>query len=1366
MTITDERLEAAPANNAFVLERTDRSNAPRHQIGERLHHLFEQRCDEHQINAATSDDATEPLAVVSPTGEWSFGELDRLANRIAHWLLAEAVRPGDHVGVVLGRSADTYATLLAISKIGAVFVPMDASFPVDRVDFICEDSGADVLVTNEAGAVNLEGAAARLLIVDQLDQCSLPSHRPTEFEVGPMVTERSYVIYTSGSTGKPKGVPINQDSICNFVRVAAEEYGYIEEDRVYQGLTIAFDFSVEEIWVPLLAGAALVPNETGASLVGDDLTRFLEQHQVTALCCVPTLLATVDPGLDKLRLLILSGEACPSELAARWHRSGRRILNAYGPTETTVTATVAVLEPDETLTIGQPLPTYSIVILDPDHPEVLAKGAVGEIGIAGIGVSPGYLNRPEKTAAAFVPDFLHLPNNPTGLIYRSGDLGRINDDDNVEYLGRIDTQVKIRGYRIELIEIESVLLQLDGIAQAAVEVFERRPGHKELVAYYSLTEQARRDAERNPNSGRDADIAAHLRQALPAYMVPSQYEELEALPLLPSDKVDRKALPAPSLQRLGSTNEVVPPETELEEHVAATLADLLGLEEVSVVDNFFDDFGADSLTMAQLGTIIRTDLDIADFEMRDLYAYPTVRALAERLETAKAEGLVAVVRTDDTHIASTFSYIACGVAQIVGGAIYGASALAFAVWLAHWTVDGSGFAEVYQRAFLAFGAFFVALSVVPILLKWALIGRWKEETFPIWGWKFFRYWFINRAVAVSPAGRMVGTPLQIAHLKALGADISWNAVIQTKSPLCTDLISIGDEAVVMSGALLNGHEAISGRIHTGPVSIGDRAFVGMGSALGIGTAVGNDAQLAHASALLPGQAIPDGERWHGAPAEPTSTDHRVVHGGSSSVRRRVTYSAMILSWICFVTGPLLLIVLDLAVALGPADIAAALGSGRIAQALVIAGLATGFFFSTIVFAFVSKMIVPRLANRFIVPGIEYPLYGWRYALNRSVRTRSNSKFFNDLLGDSSAIPHYLSMVGLRVDRTVQTGSNFGTTQKWDNPFLTQFGAGTMVSDNLNCGNTNYSPGKFAVHPVVIKDDNFFGNNLQIPVRHTVGNNVLLATKAMFPIDGDRRENVGLLGSPAFEIPRSVERDREQERYQDPDVLAEQLRRKLRHNIGSMAIFVGAQLTFFISAILILVGLYGIVGLSSTQTAFFGSYLLFPLALVYFTALEWVMLGFRRLQPRSCSIYDEYFWSHERFWKVLGLRPWIALAGTPLRGLGWRLLGMRVGKKLYDAGAPAPEASLVTIGDHCTINGGVVIQGHSLEDGAFKSDHIVIGDRCSLSSDSFIHYGTELGAGTEIAPSSFVMKGQVSAPNSRWEGNPAAPAMVRHDRICD
>src|SRR5215469_13346558 len=482
--------------------------------GERLECLFEERCD-------TLPDGA--LAVDGPAGRLTYRELDARANRLARFLAKRrGIRPGDRVGLLFDDAVDGYVAMLAVLKAHAVYVPLDPGFPPGRIAYIASDAGLRAVVSNSrlAGLLReaeqdlraADGERADCLSVIFLDEAhdriaAESAARLGPGEAGEPADSLCYVIYTSGTTGRPKGVAIGHPSICNFVRVAAGTYGITAADRVYQGLTIAFDFAIEETWVPWLAGATLVPKPRGGNLLGRDLSGFLRDQHVTALVCVPTLLGTLEEDLPELRFLLVSGESCPRELVARWDRPGRRFLNVYGPTEATVSATWTILRPGKPVTIGVPLPTYSVVIIDPDVDRVLPRGETGEIGIGGIGLADGYLNLPDRTARAFVPDFASLPYNPSGRIYRTGDLGRINGDGEVEHLGRIDSQVKIRGYRIELTEIESVLAEADGVAQAVVTTHEPEPGITELAAYYVPRQHAGPvDQDR---------VHAHLRQRLP-----------------------------------------------------------------------------------------------------------------------------------------------------------------------------------------------------------------------------------------------------------------------------------------------------------------------------------------------------------------------------------------------------------------------------------------------------------------------------------------------------------------------------------------------------------------------------------------------------------------------------------------------------------------------------------------------------------------------------------------------------------------------------------------------------------------------------------------------------------------------------------
>ena len=312
--------------------------------GERLEQLFERRCDRLRQYGWG-----QHLAVDALDWSLSYQELDELANQLARFLVGQGVRPGDRVGLLSDRAVDGYVGMLAALKARAAYVPLDAGFPQDRLSYIVSDAGVRVVLTRPPLAERAArlGGAATLLDLDEAEDliAAQSPDRLGRAEAGDPADDLCYVIYTSGSTGRPKGVAIGHASICNFVRVAAEAYGMAYDDRVYQGMTIAFDFSVEEIWVPWIAGATLVPKPDGDRLLGRELHTFLADRQVTALCCVPTLLATLDEDLPGLRFLLVSGESCPQDLVTRWHRPGRRFLNVYGPTEATVTATWGVVHP-------------------------------------------------------------------------------------------------------------------------------------------------------------------------------------------------------------------------------------------------------------------------------------------------------------------------------------------------------------------------------------------------------------------------------------------------------------------------------------------------------------------------------------------------------------------------------------------------------------------------------------------------------------------------------------------------------------------------------------------------------------------------------------------------------------------------------------------------------------------------------------------------------------------------------------------------------------------------------------------------------------------------------------------------------------
>ncbi len=1280
-------------------------------------------------------------AVISDGRVWSYREMDNRANQFAHLLIERGIRPGDRVGLLLDRSAETYVAILAVMKAGAAFVPLATAFPVERMAMIIEDASVSLVISVSAYAARVEKLPVPHISIDSaaseiaLKPETAPSRAPSRQGVQ---DHTCYILYTSGTTGKPKGVVVTHQSFCNFIRVAAASYGYKPSDRIYQGMTIAFDFSSEEIWVAFAAGATVVPAPGQQPLVGEELADFLRTHQITCMACSPTLLSSVESEVPSLRAILVGGEACSQKLVNRWAAPGRQILNTYGPTEATVTATMAYLKPDEPVTIGVPLPTYSIAILDPEKPRLLTGDELGEICIGGMGVAVGYLNRPELTEQKFIEDFIGLPNNPSGRIYRTGDLGRINDKGEIEYRGRIDTQVKIRGYRIELGEIEAVLLDQPGIGQAAVTTWEIEPERTELVAYFAPKSDVV-EIDRTL-------LAQELKRRLPDYMVPAYLERLDAIPMTVSNKADLRKLPKPTSVRVTAGNAMVDYRNDDEKFLAETLADVLKFEGVSIEDHFFDDLGANSLLMARFCARVRGRPDWSTASMRDIYLHPTVAKLADHLR-APAEVAVAANEPMLTHKATNLQYWGTGFLQLVFYAAYSYLSLwAFNDGL-DWVYDAlDDPVTLYMRCVILSAGMFFGLTGAAVVLKWVLVGRWKAETFPIWGWRYYRFWVVKTLIRTAPVVLFRGSPLYSLYLRLLGARLGDRTVIECRSvPVCTDLITIGDNTILRKESSVLGFRAQAGYIHTGPVHIGDNAFVGVGSTLDIDTRMESGSQLGHASSLHRGQAIPAGEHWHGSPAIPTTADYSPISNVPISSARRVIYELIQLVILFTIVTPFPLLFHTFWENVSD-DYQETIGIVAIGTTVTVAGFIVG--------GVLLAAILPRLFNLFLKPGRNYSLYGFHYWLQSMLEMVSNVRLLNTLFGDSSAIVYYLRAIGWKLNKVEQTGSNFGTNQRHENPQLSEIGSETMVSDGLFMINMQKSANSFRLEHTRVGDRNFFGNNIIYSPDSRTGYNVLLGTKVHVPVDGPVRENVGLLGSPPFEIPRIVNRDKELLGLISDEERKRRLPLKNLHNGMSAVLFVFSQWLILFLTLAIwdrALNYYTEWG----QTALFVAvFLTSAIAIPFYIFLERISLGFRRLKPRMATIYDPIFWRHERHWKLSDSPIMRLFAGTPFKPLIMRAVGVKVGKRLYDGGSIITERSLVEIGDDVTLNESCVIQAHSLEEGAFKSDYIRIGNGCTLAPAAFVHYAVVMGEGSVADVDCFVMKGEVLEPNTVWRGNPA------------
>jgi non-ribosomal peptide synthetase-like protein len=822
-----------------------------------------------------------------------------------------------------------------------------------------------------------------------------------------------------------------------------------------------------------------------------------------------------------------------------------------------------------------------------------------------------------------------------------------------------------------------------------------------------------------------------------------------------------EALTADLTESSTAEGEHVGPTAGAERMLAEVLAEVVRVERVSVDSHFFDDLGADSMVMAQFCARVRKRPGLPSVSIRDIYQHPTIRSLAAALASSGSTA-VEPARTSHevTTPASTRQYVLCGTLQLLVllGYAY-LTALAFGHGLV-WISTGDSMLDYYLRGVLVGGAGFLGACILPILAKWVLIGRWRPQRIRIWSLAYVRFWLVKTLVTLSPLVLFTGSPLYALYLRALGAKVGRGIVVLSQhAPVCTDLLTIGDGTVIRKDVYFSCYRASAGWVETGAVTLGRDAFVGEKAVLDIETSLGDGAQLGHVSSLHAGQAVPDGERWHGSPAQPTEADYRAVAPVPCSTLRRFRYGALQLASVLFFYAPLAFGGVGFLFAEVP-WLAALLDPGSAnftGVEFYVVALVTSLvlFIGSVLVGLLVVVTVPRLLNLAIEPDKIYRLYGFHYAVHRTMAVLTNRTFFVELFGDSSYIVYYLRAIGYRLSPVEQTGSNFGSELKHESPYLSSVGTGTVIASGLAFANADYSSTSFRVSRASIGPNNFLGNDIVYPAQGRTGDNCLLATKVLVPIDGEVRENIGLLGSPPFEIPRSVWRDSRFDHLRTGDELRRRLAVKNRHNLRTMAYWLLSKWGYAFALTLfgfIAADLYTEFGTSAIALT---QIVIVLFTLLYAAMVERASTGFRGVRPTYCSIYQIGFWRSERFFKMqAGAGLHSVFIGTPFQSWFWRLVGVRLGRRLFDDGCGMSEKNLVTVGDDVTLNAGSFIQCHSQEDYAFKSDRTTVGSGCTIGVGALVHYGVTMGDGAVLAPDSFLMKGAEIPPHARWGGNPA------------
>jgi len=592
-----------------------------YQTGECIHQIFEKQAERVPQN----------VALVCEGMSLTYRELNSRANQLAHHLQALGVGPEVLVGICVNRSVEMVVGLLGILKAGGAYVPLDPSYPQERLSWMLEDADLKVLLTEQSLSKQLPEHRIHLIALDQ-DWDKIATESDENCLSATSDDNLAYCLYTSGSTGNPKGAMNTHGAIRNRLLWMQEAYQLTEADRVLQKTPYSFDVSIWEFFWPLMTGARMVLARPEGHRDAAYLIKLISEQQITTIHFVPAMLQAFlkEEGVEScrsLRRVICSGETLPVELQETFHAQlGAELHNLYGPTEAAIDVTFWACQRESGqrhVPIGRPIANTQIYVLD-QHMQPVPTGTAGELYIGGVNLARGYLKQPELTAEKFIPNpFSEMAG---ARLYRTGDIAHYLADGQLEYLGRTDHQVKLRGFRIELGEIEAALTKHPSVSESVVMVREEVAGEKRLIAYLVGADSSVPQAEILRN---------YLKEMLPEYMIPSSFMVLDAIPLTVNGKVDRRALPRPSVaQRKRQPVDAVP-QTDLEKVIASVWQETLNLECVGIHDNFFD-LGGHSLLVAVVRNKLREILS-HDISLLHFYQHPTISSLAEYLSQTQSK---------------------------------------------------------------------------------------------------------------------------------------------------------------------------------------------------------------------------------------------------------------------------------------------------------------------------------------------------------------------------------------------------------------------------------------------------------------------------------------------------------------------------------------------------------------------------------------------------------------------------------------------------------------------------------------------------------------------------------------------------------
>ncbi|MEU4395054.1 Pls/PosA family non-ribosomal peptide synthetase [Kribbella sp. NPDC023855] len=1291
-----------------------------------------------QATAATHPD--EP-ALDDGSVSLSYRELLHHVTGFARKLTELGIGPGDRVGVRISSGHnDLYVAILGTLQAGAAYVPVDADDPAERAELVFGEAAVAAVVTDD-----LEIKSLRPKPLDdaadgyydypysaRMDDPGTPTTgtteagRSTHRADGPSPDDDAWIIFTSGSTGVPKGVAVTHRAAAAFVDAEARMFLQKEpigpDDRVLAGLSVAFDASCEEMWLAWRYGACLVPAPRSLVRSGMDLGPWLVAQGITIVSTVPTLAALwPSDALDNVRLLIFGGEACPPELAERLAVDGREVWNTYGPTEATVVACGAQLTGEGPVRIGLPLDGWDLAVVDAEGNEV-PEGGTGELIIGGVGLAR-YLD-PAKDAEKFAP----MPSLGWERGYRSGDLVR-NEAEGLVFMGRADEQIKLGGRRIELGEVDAALQALPGVSGAAAAVRTSGAGNQLLVGYV---------VPDDPEAFDRQAATERLREELPAALVPL-LAVTDTLPTRTSGKVDRNALPwpLPGMDTDGPPAELDGTAAWLAEHWTKVLG-----ATVTGADNDFFLHGGGSLAAAQLVSALRERY--AEATVGDIYEYPRLGALADRLDSFKSSTVPVEIREvrptpPDTQLLQTALTL---LLQTVVG-------VRWLVWLftlnnllaltdgPHpWMRTVSWWWILAGWLILITPAGRMGIAVVGARL---LLRGLKPGIYPRGGNVHVRLWAAENLADAAGAANLAGAPWIAYYARALGAKIGRGVDLHTLPPV-TGMFTMGRGASIEPEVDLSGYWIDGDRLHVGTVTVGADAVIGSRSTLLPGAEVGRNAEIAAGSAVS--GKVPAAERWSGSPAtrvgkarhpwpdeRPTRAPWWVLAYGAASA---------LMSLLPLAATTAAILVLRNAV-VGTTS----LGEAAL-QALWAIPLMTLVGFITLALL---TLIGVRLLGIGIKPG-HYPVrsrIGWQVWATERLLDSARTLLFP--LYASLLTPWWLRALGAKIGRDVEASTVLLL------PKMTTVGEGAFLADDTMIASYELGGGWLHVGAAKVGKRAFLGNSGMTAPGRSVPKNGLVAVLSAAPKKS--KAGTSWLGSPPVKLRRQTI-DGDQSRTFNPP-----LRLKFARAAVELCRFVPMMCTVLI-ALGVLFALQALDLWLGPWPAFLlsGAVILAAGAVAggMATVAKWLIVG--KTRAREYPLWSSFVWRNEVVDNFVELvaAPWFAnaAAGTPVLALWLRSLGAKIGKGVWCETYWLPEADLITLGDGATVNRGCVLQTHLFHDRLLSMNTVTFGPGSTLGPHGIVLPASSIGAGATIGPVSLVMRGESVPAGSRWAGNPIAP----------